>query len=161
MMHNHHATVNSRKYDLKIRKSWKCHLVERDDPLLTFIGEFDSDIVHAGLGSIARGTISKEYYWLDRWYNVFRFAEPDGTFRNFYCNITMPPTFENGVLDYVDLDIDVIVWPDGRAETLDEDDFVANSLRFGYPPDVQQSALDSLSDLRRAIAIGEFPFNEN
>jgi protein associated with RNAse G/E len=115
MMHNHLVTVNSRKYDLKIRKSWQCHLIERDDSLLTLVGEFDSDISHAGLGSIARGTMSKEYYWLDRWYNVFHFCEPDGSFRNFYCNITMPPKFEDLVIDYVDLDLDVIVWPDGAS----------------------------------------------
>jgi len=160
-MHNHLVTINSRKYDLKIRKSWKCHLIERDDSLLTLVGEFDSDISHAGLGSIARGTMSKEYYWLDRWYNVFRFCEPDGSFRNFYCNITMPPRFEDLVIDYVDLDLDVIVWPDGRVDTMDEDDFAANALRFGYPPEVQQRALDSLEELRLAIADHEFPFGNN
>jgi protein associated with RNAse G/E len=150
--------VNSRKYDLKVRKSWNCRLVKRADPLLMLVGEFDSDVSHAGLGSIARGTISEEFYWLDRWYNVFRFSEPDGTFRNFYCNVTMPPTFENDVLDYVDLDIDVIVWPDRRVDTLDQDDFELNSIRFGYPEDLRQSALDSLTELLRTITAGEFPF---
>jgi len=151
-------TVNARKYDLNVRKSWNCRLVEQSDPLIALIGEFDSDVSHAGLGSIARGTISEEFYWLDRWYNVFRFSEPDGSFRNFYCNITMPPTFENGVLDYVDLDIDVIVWPDGRVETLDEDDFDINAVRFGYADDVRENALASLTDLRRRIDDREFPF---
>ena len=161
MIQDQPVTVNSRKYDLKVRKSWKCRLIERADPLVRLVGEFDSDVSHAGLGSIARGTISEEYYWLDRWYNVFNFSEPDGSFRNFYCNITMPARFENGVLDYVDLDIDVIVWPDGRIETLDEDDFAENSERFGYPGDVRQNALDSLSKLRRFISAGEFPFQNN
>ena len=123
------------------------------------VGEFDSEVSHAGLGSIARGTVSEEFYWLDRWYNVFRFCEPDGSVRNFYCNITMPPTFEKGVLDYVDLDIDVILWPDGRVDTLDEDDFVANGARFGYPADVRQNALDSLSELKSLITLGQRPFD--
>ena len=153
-------TVNSRKYDLKVRKSWSCRLVERADPLFVLVGEFDSDVSHAGLGSISRGTISEEFYWLDRWYNIFRFSEPDGSFRNFYCNITMPPKFKNGVLDYVDLDIDLILWPDGRVDTLDEDDFESNSIRFGYPEDVRQNALNSLLELRQVIAAGEFPFTK-
>ena len=159
-MPSHLITVNSRKYDLIIRKSWTCRLVERADPSLVLIGEFDSDVSHAGLGSIARGTISEEFYWLDRWYNVFRFSEPDGSFRNFYCNITMPPTFENDILDYVDLDIDVVVWPDRRVETLDEDDFAVNSARFGYPADLQQSALDSLTKLRSVDRSRRIPFQE-
>src|SRR5262245_57686061 len=65
-------TVNARKYDLNVRKSWTCRLVEQNNPLVALVGEFDSDISHAGLGSISRGTISEEFYWLDRWYNVFR-----------------------------------------------------------------------------------------
>src|SRR5688572_29897422 len=104
LMRNELITVNSQKYDLIVRKSWTCRLIERAGSLLVLIGEFDSDVSHAGLGSIARGTISEEFYWLDRWYNVFRFSEPDGSLRNFYCNITMPPAFENDILDYVDLD---------------------------------------------------------
>ena len=159
-MRNQLIRVNSRKYDLMVRKSWTCRLVERSDRLLVLIGEFDSEVAHTGLGSIARGTVSKEFYWLDRWFNVFSFSEPDGSFRNFYCNITMPPKFENDVLDYVDLDIDVIVWPDGRVDTLDMDDFESNSIRFGYPDDVRENALDSLSELQRTIDAGEFPFEK-
>jgi protein associated with RNAse G/E len=158
LMFNQQITVNARKYDLEIRKSWTCRLVGQKDALVELVGEFESEVAHAGLGSIARGTISEEFYWLDRWYNVFRFSEPDGSFRNFYCNITMPATFENGILDYVDLDIDVIVWPGGRVDTLDQDDFESNSLRFGYPDDVRKNALDSLADLKRKISSREFPF---
>ena len=161
MIQDQLVTVNSRKFDLKVRKSWKCHLIEQADSLVRLVGEFDSDVSHAGLGSIARGTISEEYYWLDRWYNVFRFSEPDGSFRNFYCNIAMPAKFENGILDYVDLDIDVIVWPDGSVETLDEDDFAENSERFGYPREIRQNVLHSLSELRRSISADEFPFQNN
>ncbi len=158
-MQNAWVTVISRKYELKPRKNWQCRLVESTDRLLVLEGEFEMDVEHAGLGSIARGTVSREYYWLDRWYNIFRFSEPDGKFRNFYCNIAMPPTFEDGVLDYVDLDIDVIVWPDGQVETLDEDDFAANSERFNYPESVRTNARSALADLRRLIKTREFPFD--
>ncbi|HEY2866232.1 MAG TPA: DUF402 domain-containing protein, partial [Pyrinomonadaceae bacterium] len=103
--------VISRSYDLTVRRSWKAQLTGSAPPLVELVGEFDRDVEHPDLGLIAQGTVSYEYYWLDRWYNVFRFNEPDGKFRNYYCNINMPPRFEDGVLDYVDLDIDVVVWP--------------------------------------------------
>ena len=41
-----------------------------------------------------RERISLEYYWLDRWYNVFRFSDPDGKLRNYYCNVNVPPQFD-------------------------------------------------------------------
>lgn len=153
------VTINSRKYDLSLRRSWTCELVEQCDPLLVFVGEFDEDLAHPGLGEIKRGTISYEYYWLDRWYNVFRFHEPDGGFRNYYCNINMPPTFENGVLDYVDLDIDVLVWKDAVYEVVDRDDFEANVLKYGYPDSIREKVEETLVHLIGEIKAQNFPFN--
>src|SRR5436190_14249251 len=153
------VTVISRKYDLSIRRSWRCKLVERSEPLLVLLGNFYTDIEHRDLGLIEKGTVSREYYWLDRWYNVFRFDHPDGRFRNFYCNINMPPTFVNGVLDYVDLDLDLIVWPDGNVVVLDEKDFAENAAKFDYPNDVRANALKALDELKRMIEDREFPFD--
>ena len=152
------VTVISRKYDLSVRRSWRCKLVERSEPLLVLLGDFYADIEHRDLGLIETGTISHEYYWLDRWYNVFRFERPDGRFRNFYCNINMPPTFSKGVLDYVDLDLDLIVWPGGKVVVLDEKDFAENAAKFDYPDNVRANALKALDALKRMIEDREFPF---
>lgn len=130
-------TVNSRKYDGSIRRSWNAGLVRYEPPLIELIGKFDFDVEHSALGHLKRDTVSHEYFWLDRWYNIFNFYEPSGEFRNYYLNLTMPPTFGDGVLDYVDLDIDILVWPDGRFDVLDVEDFDANAREFGYPDDVK------------------------
>lgn len=151
-------TIRSRKHDQKIRRTWTCDLLEHTDELIEAVGVFDLDVEHPGLGSIARGTVSHEFYWPARWYNVFRFHEPDGRFRNYYCNISMPPTFADGFLDYVDLDIDVIVWEDLRYDVLDRDDFERNSSKYDYPPDVVKKVMDSLDELLDVIASRQFPF---
>ncbi|MFT3745180.1 MAG: DUF402 domain-containing protein [Pyrinomonadaceae bacterium] len=151
------VTVNSRKYDGSIRRSWKCELIERDNNALVFVGVFDRNVSHPDLGEIAAGTISYEYYWLDRWYNIFCFHEPDGTFRNYYCNINMPPTFADGVLDYVDLDVDVVVLPDGRYEILDEDEYLQNALRFEYPDSVKTNAAAALAEVLELIKTKDLP----
>jgi len=158
-MHNELVTVNSRNYDLSLRRSWKCVLAERLDSLLVFTGEFETDIHHADLGFIRRGTKSYEYYWLDRWYNVFRFHEPDGAFRNFYCNINMPPEFEHGILDYIDLDIDVIVGPNFDCKVVDLEEFEMNTAKFKYPADVISNAENALTEVLGTIKRREFPFD--
>ena len=152
------VTVNSRKYDGSIRRSWRGKLVERKDPLIELVGEFDVDVAHPDLGLIKRGTISHEYFWLDRWYNVFRFHEPGGELRNFYCNVSMPPTFEDGVLDYVDLDIDVVVWKDLSYMLLDREEFEINAALFSYPERVLSGATSTLGKLITMIETREFPF---
>ena len=85
--------------------------------------------------------------------------EPDGGFRNYYCNINMPPTFENGVLDYIDLDIDVLVWKDAVYEVVDRDDFEANVLKYGYPDSIREKVEETLVHLIGEIKAQNFPFN--
>ena len=150
-------TVNSRKYDGTIRRSWKCELVLRRDPLLVFVGEFESGVDHPQLGHIEKGTISYEYYWLDRWYNIFRFHQPSGVLRNYYCNINMPPVFADGVLDYVDLDIDVLVQPDLSYVVLDRDDFERNSQLLGYPPELKEKVERTVKELQEVIEARNLP----
>ncbi len=151
--------VNSRRYDGCIGKSWTCELIEQRGSLLVCVGTFDREISHEHLGLLRRGTISHEYYWLDRWYNVFRFHEPDGAFRNYYCNINIPPTFENGVLDYVDLDIDILITNDGTYSILDSDEFEESAARYGFSDELRMEISRAVNELTAMIEHHEFPFD--
>ena len=150
-------TVNSRKYDGKVRRTWTGGIVSESDDLIVLVGRFEFDVLHNDIGSIREGTVSFEHYWLDRWYNVFRFHEPDGALKCYYCNVAMPPTFDGLVIDYVDLDIDVITWPDKTREILDLDDFERNTIKFGYPDDIRGSALTALDELAALIDADGLP----
>ncbi len=153
------VTINSRKFDGKIHRSWQAELIEQKNSLLTFVGEFVREVKHSHLGVIRRGTISYEFYWLDRWYNIFRFHQPDGDLRNFYCNVNLPPTFENGVLDYVDLDVDVLVWKDFSYSILDVDEFEENARIFNYPADLVTKTIANLAELLYLVENRKFPFD--
>lgn len=155
------VTIKSRKFDGTVHRTWKAKLESKSETLLTFVGEFRNEVRHPHLGIIRRGTISYEYYWLDRWYSVFRFHEPHGELRNFYCNVNMPPVFEDGVLDYVDLDIDVLVWPDFKYEILDRDDFERNAIKYLYSNELIAQAEASLEQLTSLIEGREFPFSDS
>lgn len=150
-------TVNSRKYDGAIRRTWQCELIRQEGSLLALVGEFETAVDHPDLGHIEKGTISYEYYWLDRWYSIFRFHEPSGSLRNFYCNINLPPSFSGGVLDYVDLDIDILVWPDHSYRVLDRDDFETNATRFGYSTHIKEKVEGTLNDLLELIETRSLP----
>jgi len=152
-------TVNSRNFDGTLRRSWKAKLITQDDELIEMVGEFEFDVEHPDLGHIQRGTISYEYYWLDRWFNVFRFHEATGEFRNYYCNINLPPIFENGILDYVDLDIDVLVDKDWQTKVLDVEEFEENVRRFSIPEAVCETAKNAVAKLLSLIETRQFPFD--
>ena len=154
-----HVTINSRKYDQSIGRSWGCELLKREGSLLVFRGEFDEDVTHRDLGLIRAGTVSYEYYWLDRWYSIFRFEDSSGALRNFYCNVNMPPVFDNNVLDYVDLDIDVLVWGDFTYQVLDVDEFEINSSKYSYSAELKTQAQKTLGQLISMIERRDFPFS--
>lgn len=149
-----------RKYDGRLSRRWPARIEKRDGALLVLHAAFDEEIQHDLLGTIALGTVSTEYYWLDRWYNVFRFSDPAGQLRSFYCNINEPPQFDGHMLSYVDLDLDVLVAPDLTYEVLDMDDFEENARRFPYPEEIQMRARRALTELTDLIESGSFPFKE-
>ncbi|HEU5460183.1 MAG TPA: DUF402 domain-containing protein [Pyrinomonadaceae bacterium] len=147
------------KYDGTEHRRWSARIAKTVGPLLILDAVFDDEIQHDLLGTIASGTISTEYYWLDRWYNVFRFRDPDQKLKNFYCNINVPPRFDGRVLSYIDLDIDVLVDPDLTYKILDEDDFEENASRYTYPEEVHTQARVALAELIGLIETRSFPFN--
>jgi uncharacterized protein len=147
-----------RKYDGAEHRKWSARLIKEVNSLLVLDAEFDEHIDHELVGTIPIGTVSTEYYWLDRWYNVFRFAEPDGRLKRFYCNINMPPQFDGEVLSYIDLDIDVLVEPDWSFKILDVDDFEGNAKLYNYPAEIQNQVRDALAELVRLIETRTFPF---
>lgn len=159
MPNNKIFTINSLKFDGLIDKTWKVQLTAQNDDLLTFVGVFENEFNHSHLGVIRRGTVSYEFYWKNRWYNIFRFHEPEGDFRNFYCNINCPPEFKNNVLSYIDLDVDVLVRKDLSFVILDTEEFEINAVKFGYSKELRQKVNENLSRVIQLINDKKFPFD--
>jgi protein associated with RNAse G/E len=147
------------KYDGLLHRTWPAELLRQEGSLIVLDAKFADEVTHDLLGTIASGTLSLEYYWLDRWYNVFRFVEPDGTLRNYYCNVNVPPTFDGETLSYVDLDLDILVEPDLSYRILDVEDFERNAEDYGYSVEVQANARRAVDELVRMIETRAFPFN--
>jgi hypothetical protein len=133
--------------------------MRQEEALIILDARFADEVSHDLLGTIAIGTHSLEYYWLDRWYNVFRFAQADGSLRNYYCNVNVPPTFDGETLSYVDLDLDILVGPDFSYQILDVDDFERNAKHYGYPAEVQANARRAIDELVEMIETRAFPFS--
>jgi protein associated with RNAse G/E len=151
-------SVCAYKYDGTLHRTWDAELLRLEGELVVLDAKFSEEIIHGQLGTIAAGTPSLEYYWLDRWYNVFRFSEPDGLLRSYYCNVNSPPKFDGATLSYVDLDLDIVVDPDGSYRLLDVEDFETNAKRYGYTDEVQANARRAVAELVMMIETRAFPF---
>ena len=149
------------KHDGAEYRRWNARRRRQEGALLILDAEFEFDVQHTSLGAISKGTRTIEYYWLDRWYNVFRFLNEEGGTRLYYCNINRPPTLEGDVLSYVDLDIDVLVQPDFSFEILDLEEFEVNAVRYGYSDELKSKTRAALDELVAIIESRQFPFDAN
>jgi uncharacterized protein len=154
-----HVSVQARKFDGRLHRQWPARLVAQQDTLVVLDGVFVAEVQHPLLGLIARGTLSTEYYWTDRWYSIFRFRTPERALRNYYCNINQPARFDGRVLSFIDLDIDVLVSPDFTYRVLDEDEFERHALEFNYAPELRAHVQQALAELLSLIERREFPFS--
>lgn len=151
-------TINSRKYDRSLHKTWSANLVSDTDEYWLLEGRFEKEVRHPELGIISAGTRSYEYFWKQRWFSIFRFHEPDGKFRNYYCNINLPPQMTGYQLDFIDLDVDILVLPESEIRVLDRDEFAVNSSRWDYPADLVSEVHATVEELIQMIGRSEFPF---
>ncbi len=102
---------------------------------------------------------TRNHFWSDRWYNVMLLEKPNGGgLEGFYCNVTTPARFDDENVTYIDLDLDLRVSALGTLEVLDEDEFLDNSVRMGYSPDVIRESRRALEELKRLAVAAEGPF---
>lgn len=144
--------VRSFRYDKSINKEWTANVEEINGSLIVLSGRFATRVEHPVLGIIEAGTMTVEYFWTDRWYNLFRFLDDDGSVKLDYFNIATPAVLSDRILDFVDLDLDLVVRGSGRIEILDEEEFRLNSIRFGYDAETVHRAHDSLKSVKETIS---------
>src|SRR6267142_1245796 len=152
-------TVRVLKYDGTEHRRWNATLARKDESLIVLDAAFEDEVEHHLIGNIKRGTRTIEYYWPNRWYNIFRFLESDGTTKLYYCNVNMPPSIDGGILSYIDLDIDILVRPDFSYQVLDRKEFASNAKRYGYSQYVKRQAQSAIDDLILMIEKRQFPFS--
>ncbi len=98
--------------------------------------------------TIRRDDRAIERYFSDRWFNIFEIHDrEDDRVKAWYCNITKPAEFSPGKITYVDLALDVLVYPDWEYITLDHDEFEALDL----DPNNRNRALKALENLKTII----------
>lgn len=131
-------------------------IVGRGEGWLCLRASFNHPDKDAGYVVFRQGDTFVEWYYSDRWYNVFALHDvSDGHFKGWYCNITRSAHLSDDLITADDLALDVFVSPLRDILVLDEDEFNALDL----PPDEQRAAWDAVDAIRQAVVTGEAPFN--
>lgn len=116
------------KLDEKGREVWQYfgELIQRSETMILIEARFAREDVVTDYHTFRQGDRMLEYFYNDRWYNVFEMYDVDSdALKGWYCNITRPARFTEDTIYSEDLALDLMVYPDGRYRILDEDEFAA------------------------------------
>ena len=118
--------VNVVKLDPQGQETWRYqgNLLEQQPDRLVLEAYFDRpDREFHGIW-LRTGDRFIETYYTERWYNIFEIhAVEDDRLRGWYCNVASPVQIKGDTLSYMDLALDLLVYPDHRQLVLDEDEF--------------------------------------
>jgi len=114
------------KRDIKNNETWRYTgtVLAQEDHYITVEAYFNRpDMLFQGI-YLRQGDRFVETFFTDRWFNVFAIHDyQTGQFKGLYCNISYPAIINNSEVSYIDLALDVLVFPDGRQLVLDQDEF--------------------------------------
>ncbi len=86
-----------------------------------------------------------ERYFTNHWYNIYEIYHKDnGELKGWYCNIAEPAVITNEGVAFVDLALDVLVFPNGKLQVLDKDEFK----KLELTPDQKTKSLEAVEELK-------------
>jgi hypothetical protein len=101
--------------------------------------------------TLANGDRFIEVYFSQRWFNIYEIhAGQSGPIKGWYANIARPAEFGPDEIVFVDLALDLWIYPDGRQVVLDEDEFGVLNLDNA----TRQHARAALVELRTLVEAG-------
>jgi hypothetical protein len=131
-------------------------VLERGPRTIVLRTEWDREPMDLGFVLLEPDDRWTEYFFADRWYNIFEIRASDGSLKGWYCNITRPAQIGPGEVKAEDLALDLWVAPGGDMQVLDEDEFAALSLSLTE----RETARNALAELQTRVTRRLFPFSE-
>jgi hypothetical protein len=152
------SRVTIRKLDHTGRQviAYPGRVLERGPRTIVLRTEWDREPMDLGFVLLEPDDCWTEYFFADRWYNIFEIRAGDGSLKGWYCNITRPAHIGPAEVKAEDLALDLWVAPGGDMQVLDEDEFVALSLS----PAERETARKALAELQTRVTRRVPPFGE-
>ena len=117
----------------------------RGDDFVALTALFNRDDTQVGDIVIKRNDCFLEYFFDNRWYNIFEIRDrDDNSLKGWYCDICKPAIITQHQISYADLSLDLWVYPDGSKIVYDEDEF--NQLDLNA--EIRVKAIESLKNLK-------------
>ena len=130
-------------------------VLRREGDLLVLRTTWERALLDLGFVILETSSHWTEFFFGDRWYNIFQVHAGDGRLLGWYCNVTRPPCITASEVAAEDLALDLWVAIGGETTVLDEDEFAALPL----DPTERAVARQALDELQGIVTRREAPFD--
>jgi uncharacterized protein len=128
--------------------------LERGEHHVRLEAFFNRDDLNLGFATFARGDRFIEYFYEDRWYNIFAVYEGKSErLKGWYCNVCRPAVLGASAIYCEDLALDLWVALAGESIVLDEDEFAALKITA----EERSQSLEALNNLLDLAKDGKLP----
>ncbi len=150
--------IHSYKHDGSLHRVWLSTFIIDDNMDYLVTGNQATKVIeHDG-----RSWYTKEpaicYFFEKEWFNIIAMMKKDGI--HYYCNISSPYVYDGEAIKYIDYDLDIKMFPNGRMMILDQKDFDDHSDQMDYPEDTKRIILASMESLKQWIREKRPPFDD-
>ena len=79
----------------------------------------------------------------------------------YYCNIASPSLEDNNVVEYIDYDLDLKLFPDDTIMELDRKEYLFHKEKYGYSDDLDKVVNHEFERIRNLMKKRDFPFHND
>ena len=97
------------------------------------------------------------FFYKNSWFNIIGQVKTKGLY--YYCNMASPYIIDDGIIKYVDYDLDLRVFPDGAFKVLDRNEYRYHKKKMNYSKDIEKIIDYELSKLINLKKSGAGPFD--
>ncbi len=136
--------------------SYDGDIVDRSETSIVLAATWSRPLLDLGYTVFEPGARFLEWFFTDRWYNIFQIHGVAGDLRGWYCNVAAPAVISETEIDCRDLYLDLWVTASGDTLLLDEDEFNADLL---LDDETRTHALAAVHELRAMVQHRAPPFD--
>lgn len=148
-------TVRKLNYNGSEVISYPGQVLKRTEDAIVLRTSWDRELMDLGFVTLEPEDRWTEYFYSNRWYNIFEIRTSNGRLKGWYCNITRPAHIGEETVSAEDLALDLWIAPDRSTKVLDADEFAELPLTSNE----RWAARQALAELQARVAEEAPPFD--
>jgi len=150
--------IHCYKHNGKIHRTWNDALVLDDNEEYLVCGNHKTKVTEKDGITHKTKDPAVLFFYKKNWFNVFATFKKQGIF--YKCNIATPYLIDDGIIKFIDYDLDLKVFPDGGFRVLDRNEYKYHKKIMKYSENLDRILQYELTNLINIKRAEEGPFDK-